>query len=301
MILRSINKGIIATAALLAVYFAILGLLSGFPYAWGEFARFWYFIVALAVGFGIQVGLFFYLKDCIRQARSSRKVLAVSGTTSTTAMLSCCAHYVVNILPVLGVAGLVTLISQYQIHLFWVGLLFNAAGIAYISWKIISFRGTRVSGRRFARMKYGYFLGVVFVMLLFGISGVQLIVAGSGERDVNATEARPFTNLAQQTNREGSVTVRVQPEEITAERWTFAVSLDTHTVELTDDIAKSALVRDGEGNEYSPIRWVGDPPGGHHRSGVLEFEAIVPQPSSISLQLNGVGGGGTREFNWNLH
>jgi Cu+-exporting ATPase len=47
-------------------------------------------------------------------------------------MLACCTHYLVNILPVLGAVGAVTLVAQYQVQLFWVGLAFNAAGLAYI-------------------------------------------------------------------------------------------------------------------------------------------------------------------------
>jgi P-type Cu+ transporter len=69
----------------------------------------------------------------------SGKVLAVSGTTSTAAMISCCAHYLANILPVIGIAGAVALIAQYQIELFWFGLGCNLAGIAYMGIKVAKF------------------------------------------------------------------------------------------------------------------------------------------------------------------
>ena len=59
-------------------------------------------------------------------------VVAASGTTSATAMVSCCAHYLVTLAPVIGATGLVTLVAQYQVELFWAGLAFNAAGIIYI-------------------------------------------------------------------------------------------------------------------------------------------------------------------------
>ncbi|MFA5821378.1 MAG: hypothetical protein WC873_04785, partial [Candidatus Gracilibacteria bacterium] len=55
------------------------------------------------------------------------------------AMISCCAHYLVNILPVLGATGLVAMVAQYQVDLFWVAILFNLLGIAYISNKIYEF------------------------------------------------------------------------------------------------------------------------------------------------------------------
>jgi Cu+-exporting ATPase len=38
--------------------------------------------------------------------------------------------------PVLGATGLVTFATQYQVEFFWVGLAFNAAGIAYIGNKL---------------------------------------------------------------------------------------------------------------------------------------------------------------------
>ena len=64
---------------------------------------------------------------------TSKSVVAVSGTASTAAMLSCCAHYLVNILPILGAVGIITVISSYQVQLFWVGLIFNLLGISYLA------------------------------------------------------------------------------------------------------------------------------------------------------------------------
>jgi Cu+-exporting ATPase len=51
-------------------------------------------------------------------------------------MVSCCAHYLVNVLPVLGFTGFLVVVAEYQVELFWVGLAFNAAGIIYISSKV---------------------------------------------------------------------------------------------------------------------------------------------------------------------
>lgn len=139
MIAKSISYGAIGTVALLGVYFSILTLVSGWSFALIQFSQFWYFVVSLAVGFGIQIGLYTYLKNVVHKSNSSGKVLAVSGTTSTGAMISCCAHYLVNILPVIGVTGFVSAISQYQVELFWTGLAFNVAGIVYITRKVIVF------------------------------------------------------------------------------------------------------------------------------------------------------------------
>jgi Cu+-exporting ATPase len=134
---RPLQFGTLAFILMLAVYFGVVGLISGMGFSLEQFARFWYFILTLALGFGIQVGLYTYLKNLVGHHGASGKVVAVSGTTSTAAMVSCCAHYLVNILPIVGVTGFLTLVAQYQIELFWVGLAFNAAGILYIVPKVV--------------------------------------------------------------------------------------------------------------------------------------------------------------------
>jgi Cu+-exporting ATPase len=135
-VLKAARIGLLALAALLGVYFGLLTLVSGWAFALEQFALFWPYIVALAGGFGVQVGLFVYLRRLVTGARAHGEVVAVSGTASTAAMISCCTHYLANILPIVGAAGLVTLATQYQVELFWVGLAFNAAGIAYIGTKV---------------------------------------------------------------------------------------------------------------------------------------------------------------------
>ena len=139
-IAKSITYGILASVILLGVYFAVLTLVSGWGFAISQFFTFWYFIVSLAIGFGIQIGLYIYLKNLIKGGHGSGKVLGVTGTTSTAAMISCCAHYLVNIVPVLGVTGLITFAAQYQVELFWVGLAFNIGGVLYIASRIIQYK-----------------------------------------------------------------------------------------------------------------------------------------------------------------
>src|SRR3989338_1058322 len=132
---RAIMFGIIASGILLALYFAVLSAISGWKFAVAQFAADWYCIVALAAGFGVQVFLF-TLARALHRARMSGKVLGVTGTTSGTAMLTCCVHYLVSVLPFLGVAGFATLMGQYQTWLFAFGVLFNLAGIGYLIHKL---------------------------------------------------------------------------------------------------------------------------------------------------------------------
>ena len=138
---RAIACGMVAFTALLAAYFGALALLSGWPYALDQFGQFGQYVVPLAAGFGLQVSLFVRLRQLLPRTIAANTVVAASGTTSTAAMVSCCAHYLVTIAPVLGAAGLVSLAAELQVQFFWAGLAFNAAGIAYIGnklWKAIA-------------------------------------------------------------------------------------------------------------------------------------------------------------------
>lgn len=133
--------GIGAGLLLLIFYFSTLTLLSSWPFAVSQFLAFRYFILTLAAGFGLQVGLYRHLQTEVAGGRGSSKgVVAVSGTTATTAMLACCSHYLVNFLPFLGAAGLVTLVAQYQREFFWLALTLNAAGILYLLRQIRSLK-----------------------------------------------------------------------------------------------------------------------------------------------------------------
>lgn len=124
--------GIAAMLGLLALYLGTLTLISGWEFTTEEFRRYWMFIVPLALGFGTQFALFTRLRTLVGQSKDSGTVVAASGTTSTAAMVSCCAHYLVNVAPVLGATGLVAFAAQFQVELFWVGLAFSAAGVAYV-------------------------------------------------------------------------------------------------------------------------------------------------------------------------
>lgn len=128
--------GAAAGMMLLALYFGVLTLVSGWQFTLAQFAQFRFFVVTLAAGFGVQVALYARLR-AVACHGGSGKVVAAAGGTSTAAMISCCAHYLVNVLPVLGAAGAVALVAQYQTELFWAGLLFNLAAMAYVGHKLL--------------------------------------------------------------------------------------------------------------------------------------------------------------------
>ena len=139
-ILTASAIGLLAATALFTLYAVIVTAVSGWAFAGQQFSATWYFVVSLAVCFGIQVGLYTYLRQSITQMDAGGKVVAVSGTTSTAAMLACCAHYLANVAPLLGLAGAISIVAQYQQQLFCVSMLFNLAGIVYLVWQLIRFK-----------------------------------------------------------------------------------------------------------------------------------------------------------------
>ena len=87
-----------------------------------------------------------------------------------------------------------------------------------------------------------------------------------------------------------SVTVTVTPTLLSAEskEWKFDIIMDTHSVELDQDMTKIAILIDEQGKEYAPTKWEG-PVGGHHREGILSFAPIMPYPQHLTLKIKGIG------------
>ncbi len=127
----------------------------------------------------------------------------------------------------------------------------------------------------------------------------------------SAEQKAPTTNQAsQQTNTkqkleskiddQASVTVTVTPVDISSQskEWKFDVVMDTHSVELDQDLLKIIVLVDDQGKEYIPINWEG-PVGGHHREGIITFNQITSTSKSIELKVSGVGDV-VRSFTWQL-
>ena len=123
-------------------------------------------------------------------------------------------------------------------------------------------------------------------------SGVVKLIAVS-----NAAELGYAPQVSNE--REIKVTATLQNIPNEAKTWDFEVVLETHTRDLSDDLAKSSVLI-ADGKQYLPLGWEGAPPGGHHRKGVLRFKAIVPPPAAVELQIRLAGDPSPRSFKWLL-
>jgi len=89
----------------------------------------WYFVLPLILSFAIQMGLF---RAIHLQAKRAGAVLVASGGVSTTAMIACCLHNLVLVLPILGLSGVVVFLSVYQNYVFIFSILFSLGGLIFI-------------------------------------------------------------------------------------------------------------------------------------------------------------------------
>jgi hypothetical protein len=115
------------------------------------------------------------------------------------------------------------------------------------------------------------------------VVGAAVVLAGCGGDDGPA--ATNATGLETRTVAVGEIDIRVEPRRLDDQGAVFAVSLDTHSVELSADLTEATLQ---VGGVTWPVGgWSGDGPGGHHRDGQLSFEPAGPASGGARLALVG--------------
>ncbi len=129
--------GFLGGVALVGLYLGILAIAQSPTHALEQLLqdRLWVGLVAL--GFGIQVGLYAYLRLIISamQLAGATAMTGAGTTTSTVGMIACCAHHLVDVAPLLGLAGasaltpIVTFLAEWKIPFILFGLAVNAIAI----------------------------------------------------------------------------------------------------------------------------------------------------------------------------
>lgn len=101
------------------------------------------------------------------------------------------------------------------------------------------------------------------------------------------------------SDKKNSVRVDVRPIQLLPGKPAkFEIRLNTHSGDLSQDLVAVCTLTDNSGREYRPTNWDGSPPGGHHRSGVLEFSELGEGAESIKLVIREVANVPERVFNW---
>lgn len=148
----------------------------------------------------------------------------------------------------------------------------------------------------------GVVLAVVLSLYFGGAPKNQEPQLGDNQSQEQQVDETPTKKWETKTNEESSVTIESTPLELgqEAKTWKFNVVLDTHSVDLSQDMVEVSFLSDNQGNVYQPTAWEGPPPGGHHLEGVLVFDAIEPTPSSVNLVIKDIGGTPERLFEWGI-
>lgn len=120
---------------------------------------------------------------------------------------------------------------------------------------------------------------VVIVVLVGG--GLLLATRGGDDASPSAND----TGLEAQSTSAEEIDIDIAPRQLDDQGAVFAVTLDTHSVELDMDLTEATL--EVAGTAWPVAGWDGDGPSGHHREGELRFEAAGPATGTARLVLAG--------------
>ncbi len=118
--------GILAGIGLLVFYLSVVSIFQGVEFAFLNLRSLWYLIFPLAIGFGTQIGLFFSIKHTAQLTGT----VAGTGTISGGSMIACCSHFLLQMIPLVGISGLAIFLVRYQAWFLVIGILSNVFGIA---------------------------------------------------------------------------------------------------------------------------------------------------------------------------
>lgn len=308
---RFFITGLMAGLALLVVYFFVLSAANSFSHAAENFSEMWYWILILAGGFGLQAGLYFFIRARIRlkQMKNPTAAVGASAGVSAGSMVACCLHHLVDVLPILGLSAAFLFLSEYQVLFIILGVLSNVVGVIFMLEIIKRYSLHQKAGllNRLARFDMkavrNWSIAASALVLLFSFfvikSSPENNSAVAAVSELPSKELELGNSLPQRINNEGGLSVEVRPIDFSfGGRSQFEVFLNTHQGDLDFDLNEKAFLIDEKDNQYLPLEWQGGR-GGHHISGVLVFPAVA-EAKKIKLIISDVYNIKEREFLWDL-
>ena len=118
--------GILSGIGLLMFYLSVVSFFQGIEFAFLNLRSLWYLIFPLVIGFGTQIGLYTSIKHTAQMTGT----VAATGTISGGSMIACCSHFLLQMIPLVGISGLSLFIVKYQAWFLIIGILSNIFGIA---------------------------------------------------------------------------------------------------------------------------------------------------------------------------
>ncbi len=306
---KPIVIGFFSGLLLLIVYFGILTIANSFSHAVEQFIGMWYWILGLVIGFGVQVSLYYYIRNSMHSKIAASTEIAAAGGISTGSMVACCLHHLTDVLPLIGLSAAAVVLTEYQTLFMVLGILSNFVGITFMLRVAQEHKLFHIK-RGFIKKLFKYDMkDIFFVSLGIFLISLSLTVFNSTiEGVLLPTESLPegitkdqIIPLQTKTNDEGRVSFEVTPIDFSYDKpVSFEISIDTHIDSLDFDLTEISVLEDDDGNKYNPIKWEGSSPGGHHRTGILSFPKLNGQTKYIKLVIKDVYGIPERVFVWNL-
>lgn len=136
--LKGFTLGILGLSAF---YYLLLFAITGDPsHPLSQFILLQPWMSLLITGFGVQFGLFWLLRKGYHFSLNEKHDVQITTGTSTAvsgmAMVACCAHHLVDLLPILGLSAAALFVPEYQEQLLIFGVVANVIGIAMMLWFI---------------------------------------------------------------------------------------------------------------------------------------------------------------------
>jgi hypothetical protein len=132
-VLLPLAAGLAGALLLTGLYFGIVSWAESPQHAAELFWEDRWIVFPIILGFGVQAGLYTTLKMRffipVTAVGPSGPMIGAGGTTSTIAMVACCAHHVADMLPILGLTAAATFLAQYRIAFMLIGLGTTVLGI----------------------------------------------------------------------------------------------------------------------------------------------------------------------------
>lgn len=137
---HSLRWGATASGALTGFYVAVLAASGGWAHLLDQARTDWWLLTPIIIAFGTQVALSVELRSRYHAQHLGATTGAGTGA-SAVGMVACCAHHLVDLVPLLGAAGIAGFLFDWRIPLMVAGLAINLAAVA-------------IAGRRLAQLTH---------------------------------------------------------------------------------------------------------------------------------------------------
>lgn len=137
---RSLRWGVTASATLAAFYVTVLAASGGWEHLIDQARTDWWLLTPIILAFATQVALGVELRHRHRAQHLAATTGAGTGA-SAVGMVPCCAHHLVDLVPLLGAAGVAGFLFDWRIPLMIAGLAINLVAVT-------------IAGRRLAHLTH---------------------------------------------------------------------------------------------------------------------------------------------------